>query len=69
MSGVRDNAMQNRYVNLANNTRIEIPITNREDNPQSRDNLSEPEKFTSNSIKRKVDSLEFEEGDNQGKEA
>jgi hypothetical protein len=48
---------------LANNTSVEIPITNREDNPQSRDNLSEPEKFTSGGIKRKVDSLESKEGD------
>ena len=60
--------MQNQYTNLANNACIENPI-NREDNPQSRDNLSELKKFTSNSIKRKADSLESKEGDNQGKEA
>ena len=56
--------MQTWYANLANNTSIEIPITNREDNSQFRDNLSKPEKFTSSSIKRKADSLEFKEGDN-----
>ena len=64
MSGIRDNTIQNQYTNLANNTGIEIPITNREDNPQFRDNLSEPEKFTSGGIKRKADSLESKEGDN-----
>ena len=61
--------MQTQYVNLANNTGIEIPITNREDNSQSGDNLSEPDKFTSSGIKRKADSLESGEGDDQGKEA
>ena len=38
--------------------------TNREDNPQSEDNFSKLKKFISNSIKRKADSLESEEGDN-----
>ena len=56
--------MQNQHVNLANNTCIENPITNREDDPQSGNNLNELEKFTSNGIKRKADSLEFKEGDN-----
>lgn len=49
---------------MANNTSKEIPITNREDSPQSKDNLSKLEKFASDSIKRKADSLESEEGDN-----
>ena len=56
--------MQNQHVNLANNTCIENPITNREDNPQFGDNLNKLEKFTSNGIKRKVNSLKFKEGDN-----
>ena len=56
--------MQTWYVNLANNASIEIPIINREDNSQSRDNLSKPEKFTSSGIKRKADSLESKEGNN-----
>ena len=64
MSGVRGNGMQTQYVNLANNANIEIPITNREDDSQSRDNLSKPNKFTSSGIKRKADSLESREGDN-----
>ena len=64
ISGVRGNRMQTWYANLANNTSIEIPITNREDNSQSGDNLSKLEKFTSSGIKRKVDSLESKEGDN-----
>lgn len=58
--------MQNRHANLANNTGVEIPITDREDDPKSGDNLSEPEKFTSGGIKRKADSLESKD---QGKEA
>ena len=56
--------MQTWYVNLANNAGIEIPITNREDNSQSGDNLSKPEKFTSSGIKYKADSLESKKGDN-----
>ena len=56
--------MQTQHTNLANNTGIDIPITNKEDVSQSGDNLSEPEKFTSSGIKRKADSLESKEGDN-----
>ena len=56
--------MQTWYINLVNNASIEIPITNREDNSQSGDNLSELDKFTSSGIKRKADSLESGEGDN-----
>ena len=67
MSGVRDNAMQNQHANLANNTCIKILIINKEDDFQSGDNLNKPEEFTSNNIKRKVNSLESEKGDNQGK--
>ena len=49
--------IQNQYINLANNI-------NREDNLQSRDNLSKLKKFISSSIKCKADSLESKEGDN-----
>ena len=64
ISGVRDNAMQNQHVNLVNNTCIEIPIINKEDDPQFGDNLNKLEEFISNNIKCKANSLESKKGDN-----
>ena len=48
--------MQNQHLNLVSNTGIEASITNKEEDPQPRDNSSKLEKFTSNSIKYKASS-------------